>query len=74
MAEFENEYYPDDSRFGLFRLECFYLDIYEDINDNCKNHKNDNGLNLIGIKARWHGGLVTDSIDENTTKCIVNKE
>ena len=74
MAEFENEYYPDESRFGLFRLECFYLDIYEDINDNCKNYKNDNGLNLIGIKARWHGGLVTDSIDENTTKCIVNKE
>jgi DNA ligase-4 len=74
MAEFENEYYPDDSKHGLFRLECFYFDLYENINDGCKKLKNDNGLNLISIKARWHGGLISDFIDENTTKCIVNKE
>lgn len=62
IAEFENEYYPDESsEFGLFRLCDIYLaPTYSG--------------RLLELKIRWKGGIVSSEVKASTTHCIVDKK
>ncbi|RMZ95310.1 DNA ligase 4 [Brachionus plicatilis] len=71
MAEFENKYFPDNSKYGLFRMCLFYFDCFTHVNVDLKT-KNI-GLELVELKARWHGGFVLSKIDANVTHCVVDK-
>ena len=31
-------------------------------------------LDLIELKIKWHGGLIVEQIDENTTHCVLDKK
>jgi hypothetical protein len=84
MASLENKYFPDESKLGLFRLETFYFDFYDhvalseddDVQIRCDtdpNQKKNHCLDLVSIKARFYGGVLTPQIESSTTKCILNK-
>ncbi len=79
IAEIEFEYFPNDLlHFRIFRLDKIYLDFYEKINSSGMEHqskrKRNTSLDLIELKIKWHGGLVTSLIDENTTHCVLDKK
>ncbi|CAF0874039.1 unnamed protein product [Brachionus calyciflorus] len=62
ICNFENRYFPDDSKFGLFRMCVFYFDT-----------KNGNS-NLIDLKARWHGGFSVKEINDYVTHCVMDRK
>ena len=77
IAEIEFEYFPNDLlHFRIFRLDNIYLDVYERLNqsnmDNQSKRIRNTPLDLIELKIKWHGGLVTSVIDENTTHCVLD--
>lgn len=82
MAQFENEYFPDESfKFGLFRLCTFYLDMFQRLQESgggggggCADDRTASyAFDLISIKVKWRGGLVVDHIDARTTHCVIDK-
>ena len=80
IALLEDEYFPNDSLFGMFRLERIYLDMYESINEPSDSLQPrplkaiSSRLELTAIKIEWYGGLITSFPDEQTTKCVLHKE
>ena len=80
IALLEDEYFPNDSLFGMFRLERIYLDMYESINEPSDSLQPrplkaiSSRLELTAIKIEWYGGLIASFPDEQTTKCVLHKE
>lgn len=75
IAFLENKYFPDSSsKFGLFRLHTFYLDFYGSIGENDTKLENKSNLDLLELKIRWHGGVVSGKIDQHITHCILDKK
>ena len=75
IAEIEDEYLPNDLlHFRIFRLDTIYLDVYDAVDTNKANRLRNSTLDLIELKIKWHGGVVTSKIDENTTHCVLDKK
>jgi hypothetical protein len=78
IASIENEYFPDESsKFGLFRIYVFYVDIFEELRTNSSQHQNqikNSRLDLISLKISWRGGVVLNEINPKTTHCIIDKK
>ncbi len=75
IALIENKYFPNESfPYGLFRLDVFYIDLYEELNGLETKRILKSCLDLVEARLKWHGGLVRDSIDEMVTHCVVDKK
>ena len=77
IAEIEYEYFANDFlQFRIFRLDNIYLDIFEtlDVANNEKIRVKNTCLDFIELKIKWHGGLVTNCLDEKTTHCVVDQK
>ncbi|CAF1240093.1 unnamed protein product, partial [Didymodactylos carnosus] len=72
IAEFENEYFPDDSLFGLFRLCNIYFDEYLIINDSTTRTE-DNVYELAKLEVKLHGGQVYNQLTPTITHVICSK-
>lgn len=75
IAEIENKYFPNESfRFGLFRLDTFYVDAYSAANGNLTDNRIKNScLDIIEMKIKWHGGIVERELNDRITHCIIDK-
>lgn len=73
IAELENKYFPDKSKYGLFRMCLFYFDCFTSVDGKEDKKKENNSLELVELKAKWYGGFVMNKIDANVTHCVLDK-
>lgn len=77
IAFIENKYFPDESsEYGLFRLCNVYLDLYKMLNRSIPSDEMKiecSGLDLIKLKIIWYGAVISDTIDDETTHCVIDK-
>ena len=75
IAFVENKYFPDDSsQFGLFRMCHIYLDVYSNVKKPEILHENAFMFDLMRMKLKWLGAQICDSINANTTHCVLDKK
>ncbi|XP_072034969.1 DNA ligase 4-like [Amphiura filiformis] len=72
IAEFENEYYPDESPLGLFRLCNVYLDSCLVIGDQ-STHIQDSSLDLVALEMRFYGATINEELGEDTTHVVCDQ-
>ena len=78
IAELEDEHFPSDWKYGLFRKIVVYIDKYREIGNKKTELKDYNSLNLAEQKVEFYGGinLVNNILCENhmITHVIVPSE
>ena len=73
IAVIENKYF-DDSKLGLFRLDTFYIDLYDCVENKSKKRLKNSCLDLIELRAKWHGALIEEKITDDVTHCVLSKK
>ncbi|XP_029633322.1 DNA ligase 4 isoform X1 [Octopus sinensis] len=71
IAEIEDEYFPMESPYGLFRLCKVYVDNKLDPNDD--NYLQHSPLTLLAMEMRYFGATVLPVLDNSVSHLIMDK-
>ena len=63
IAQLENDYFPSNWRYGLFRNIVVYIDKYRDIGRKESEIQDYNCLNLAKLNVEFYGGRNVDELD-----------
>eukprot|EP00118_Oscarella_pearsei_P008725 m.46483 g.46483 ORF g.46483 m.46483 type:complete len:987 (+) comp33697_c0_seq3:313-3273(+) len=69
IGRLEEKYFPDVREESLFRRMKFYLDKFALVGDS-STAISDSVLDLVGLDLRYHGGMVTVSLDDDVTHVV----
>ena len=74
IAEVENEYFPSNWKYGLFRKIVVYIDKYREIGHKHTEIPDYNPLNLSELKVQFYGGtsVVDDILDIDKRSIITH--
>ncbi|KAH9499895.1 DNA ligase (ATP) [Bulinus truncatus] len=72
IREIEEEYFPDDSPYGLFRLCKFYIDNKLLLGDPDTVLPN-SALDLLELEVRFFGAEISDDFDSVISHVIINE-
>ena len=73
IALIENKYF-DESKLGLFRLDTLYIDLYDTVVNPSKKRLKNNCMDLVELKAKWHGAFIEEKITDDVTHCVLSKK
>ncbi|KAL3869402.1 hypothetical protein ACJMK2_042087 [Sinanodonta woodiana] len=71
IAEIEEQYFPDDSPFGLFRTCKIYMDTNLVIGDPTT-HMRDSSLDLLALEIRFFGASITTHLEPDVSHVIMD--
>ncbi|KAK7101253.1 DNA ligase 4-like [Littorina saxatilis] len=73
IAELEEEYFPDESPYGLFRTCRIYMDSNLVIGDD-STHLPTSTLDLLALEIRFFGATLANELDEQVSHVIVDQK
>ncbi|XP_050403534.1 DNA ligase 4 [Patella vulgata] len=72
IAAIEDEYFPDDSPYGLFRTCRIYVDNNLVLGDNSTKIPN-SSLDLLALELRFFGAVLSEKLDDHVSHVLVDK-
>ncbi|PVD23875.1 hypothetical protein C0Q70_17149 [Pomacea canaliculata] len=72
IAQLEEEYFSEDSPYGLFRTCRIYMDSYM-IVGNDSTHIATSSLDLLAIELRFFGATISSRLDSDVSHVLVDK-